>query len=237
MRILLDAHDLISMADHGRPFGLEQFGEYLRAGQHEVVLSFTNIRELAGPLATNGDFLGLRAILQSLERLPHTFVKEATIVRAEIEAGVDAFTAGCRYRPCGVFVDRWDRTLVLAPGQRPATENWLNLRLDEIVYFIYRTRPDVFAPPHQNVPKLRQLLADDRKRLKTGQAPGRAHFRNAVFRHAERHQVRLPNGREDEFAEWLYANPDCCPGTQLSHETYRALMANYGDIPEASEFF
>ena len=34
----------------------------------------------------------------------------------------------------------------------------------------------------------------------------------------------------------MYENPDRCPGLRINHETYRALMANYGDIPTGFRF-
>ena len=67
MRILPDARDLINLTEHGRPVGTEEFCNYLEAHQHQIALSFTNIRELAGPLARRGDFLQVRRWLQALE--------------------------------------------------------------------------------------------------------------------------------------------------------------------------
>jgi hypothetical protein len=46
----------------------------------------------------------------------------------------------------------------------------------------------------------------------------------------------LPTGRDDEFALWIYRDPNRCPGLRLNHEIFRALTGNYQDIPEASDF-
>jgi hypothetical protein len=188
-------------------------------------------------LARGGEFLRIRPILQSLEGLPHACLKEATIVAIEIQCAVDAFNGAMDYRGCSPYVPRWDYTLMPLPGgQQSATENWLDFRLDEMIYHINRTRPDVFAPPDHHLERLQMQLQRDRELLRVGQAPARQHFIRSIKNHAATHRISLPNGREDEFAEWVYARADRCPGLRLNHETYRALMTNYADIPEAADF-
>ncbi|MGA3326778.1 MAG: hypothetical protein ABSF45_20120 [Terriglobia bacterium] len=237
MRILLDSRDLINLAEHDRPITTQQFDAYLRARDYETVLSFTNVRELASPLASGVEFMEVRPHLLSLERLPNTYLKETTIVAIEIQAAVEAFNSGTEYRGCSPYVTRWDRTLVMLPGQeRSATDNWVNLRLDEIVFYINHASPHVFAPPAQHLATLQAVFQNDRAALRAGRAPARQHFVSSVRKHAASFGVPLPRGREDEFAEWVYTNPDRCPGLRLNHETYRALMGNYTDIPETADF-
>ena len=238
MRILLDSRDLINLLEHGRPVGVQKFEAYLRAADHQVVLTFTNVRELAGPLARGAEFMRLRPTLQSLDGLPHVCLKEATIVAIEIQRGVDAFNRGTEYEGCSPYVPRWDYILMALPGgQQSATENWLNFPLDEMIYYINRTRPDVFAPPaDHHLERLQMQLQKDRELLRAGQAPARQHFIRSVKNHAATNRISLPKGREDEFAEWVYARADRCPGLRLNHEMYRTLMANYTDIPEAADF-
>jgi hypothetical protein len=57
MRILLDSRDLIAVVERQRPITPQQADEYLRSNGHELVFTFTNIRELVAPLATGSDFL------------------------------------------------------------------------------------------------------------------------------------------------------------------------------------
>ena len=91
MCFLLDSRDVIDLVEHDRPVSVPDFNAYLRAGNHEIVLSFTNVRELAGPLAVIGDFLRVRPLLQSLEQLPHRYIREAPIIAFEIQSALDAF--------------------------------------------------------------------------------------------------------------------------------------------------
>ncbi len=237
MRILLDSRDLINLLEHGRPIGVDEVEAYLRKGNHQVVLTFTNVRELAGPLARGGEFMQLRPLLQVLERMPHACLGEVTIVAKEIQSAVDAFDTGTEYAGCSPYVARWDYTLMALPGQqRSATENWVNFPLDEMIYYINHTRPDVFAPPEHHLERLQMQLQKDRELLRAGQAPARQHFFRSIKNHAATHRISLPEGREDEFAEWVYANPNRCPGLRLNHEVYRAVMMNYTDIPETADF-
>lgn len=135
MRILPDTRDLINLTERGLPIAADVFGEYLRTRNHQIVLSFTNIRELAGPLATGADFLRIRRLLQALEAMPHTYINEVPIVGAEIQSAVQAFSSGTEYQAVSTYVTRWDRTLMMPPGQtRSEFGNLVGLRLDDIVY-------------------------------------------------------------------------------------------------------
>jgi len=168
--------------------------------------------------------------------MPHIYLKEVGIIGSEIQSAVEAFNSGTEYQSFSPYVTRWDNTLVAFPGQhRPAAEDWVNFRLDEIVYLINRARPDVFAPPEHHLPALRAQLESDREALRSGEAPARQHFIRSIKKHAATHRINLPNGRDD-FAAWVYANPNRCPGLRLNHEVYRALIANYGDTPETADF-
>jgi hypothetical protein len=237
MRILPDTRDLINLTERSIPITPEVFRQYLYGHNSEILLSFTNVRELSGPLARGGDFLRVRRLLQSLETMPHMYIKEVTIVAEEIKAAIQAFNNGVEFQNPSVHVTRWDRTLMMPPGQtRSQYDMFIGLRLDEIVYDAFRFMPQTFAPPEQHLPHLKQLLEQDRAALKQGKAPAREHFIRSVQKHATTHGITLPQGREIEFAEWIYANPNRCPGLRLNHETYRQLMGNYDDIPEVGDF-
>jgi hypothetical protein len=238
MRILLDSRDLINLVEHQSPTTVADFDAYLRAGNHQVVLCFTNVKELAGPIGAGADYAGVAPYFRSLERLPLVYVKESTIFAIEIRSAVNAFNAGVEYQDCSPYVPSWDRTLVTAPGQDEAAAENLGLRLGEVVDAISRTRPDVFAPmPAAQVEALKAILRNDRALLRNGKAPARQNFVDSLKRHAARHRVNLPNGREDEFALWLYQNPNRCPGLRLGHEMQRAILANENDVPQVGDVF
>jgi hypothetical protein len=232
---MLDSRDLINTIEHECPVSRLALETYLRDRCHLLTLTFTNVREFASPVGAGVMFLTIRPFLQALERMPHCYLKEVTIVAAELQAAVEAFSSGQEYRRPSPYVDRWDRTMTPS-GQRDIAENWINFRLDEIVYSVSRVRPDVFRPPAHHLSRLQTQLETDRAALRADRAPAGQHFRNVVRNNAATHRIALPEGREGEFADWVYQDRDICSGLQLNHETYRALMFNYGDIPEAADF-
>jgi hypothetical protein len=234
MRILLDSRDLINLVERGQPISTTEFDAYLRSNNHQIVLCFTNVKEFAGALGEGKDFLELRPLLQSLESLPHICLKESAVIAVEIGAAVAAFNASTEYQGRSPYVRRWDYTL---GGEEPVSANWVNVRIDEIVFDINRTRPDVFRPPAHHRRPFQRLFADDRVLLRAGKLPPKQHFLVSMRKHAASHHVQLPVGHEDEFAAWVYANPNRCPGLRLGHEVYRALLANYADIPETNDIF
>jgi len=236
MRILLDSRDLIDLVQYSHP-PVAEFCDYLHAGDHQIVLCFSNVRELAGPLGRGADFIEVRPFLQSLEGMPHTYLKEFAVYPIEIQSAVDAFTNGTEYECGSPYVPRWDNTLELLRGQqRGAVENLVGLRLDNIVNFVQLGNPGVFAPPEQCLAPLQQIFENDRNQLRAGRARDPQHFIDAFRRHAERGGIELPAGREDELARWVHANPNRSPGIRLHHETYRALLENYEDIPQVGDF-
>ena len=237
MNVLLDARDLIGLVERAQPVTAGEMDEFLRGHNHEFVLSFTNVRELVGTLAINGDFLRVRQWLQSLESMPHLYIQETLIPRNEIASAVEAFNSGTPYHAPDVFVRRWDYTLIPLPGgQRSEIEQLVNIRLDDIVYWIYLARPATFAPPERFLQVLQRQFEEDRRAWQAGQAPARQHFIRVVKKHSATHGIRLPAGREDELAEWIYESPDICPGLHLGYGVYRALMENVNDIPETADF-
>lgn len=237
MNVLVDARDLIDLVERGCPVSTDRMEAFLRDHNHEFVLSFTNVRELVSTLAINGDFLRVRPWLQYLERIPHLYVRETSIPSRELELAVDAFNGSSAYRDHNVFVRRWDETLMPLPGGRDSEiDQLVNIRLDDIVYWIYRTQPAVFAPLDRYLRALQMQFEADRRALQVGQAEAEEHFARVVRRHSATHRIELPAGREHEFAEWIYESPTRCPGLQLNHGIYRALMENLNDVPESADF-
>jgi hypothetical protein len=238
MHILLDSRDLIDLLEHKRPITAAKFDTYLRAGNHQIVLCFANVSELAGPIGAGVECARVEPFLQTLERMPLLYIKESTIIAIEIRTAVEAFTAGTEYPACSPYVASWDMTLGTSPIQDKAAPVNLGLRLSELVATISCLRPDVFAPPAEHhVEVIQTMFQNDRALLRGGKAPAKQNFIDSLKRHAASHRVPLPKGREDEFARWLYINPNRCPGLRLGHEVYRAILANEKDVPRAGDFF
>lgn len=236
MNLLPDASDLINLMERASPFSATTFTEYLHNHDHEIVLSFTNVRELVSTISVNRDFMRIRPWLQALEAMPHLYIQEVMIAKCEIESALRAFNGDGTYQSPQVFVRRWDGTLVRPGTDTPEIERLVGIRLDDLVYWIYQRRPQTFSPPDRHLARLRGQFEEDRQRWRAGQAPTKEHFVRIVQKHSATHGIGLPSGRDQEFAEWIYDSPDRCPGLQLSHEVYRALMENVNDIPATGDF-
>ena len=91
MRILLDGKDLINLVEHSSPVDLEDFRQTLESKGHQMVLSYTNIREFAAPIATTGETLKVRRLLNGVEALPVCYIREGFIIDDEIRAAANAF--------------------------------------------------------------------------------------------------------------------------------------------------
>ena len=172
MRILLDSRDLINVLEQKSQVSVADLDAYLCRGNHQIILCFSNIRELVSPLSDGMSYLDLRPHLQALERLRHTYMKEVGIVAIELQTAVDAFNAGTEYVSPSPYVNRWDQTLGSLPtNRRPATDYLVNVSLDNLVFWTYIGNRPAFAPPRQHLPQLRKIIEDDRVLLRAGKSP------------------------------------------------------------------
>jgi hypothetical protein len=96
----------------------------------------------------------------------------------------------------------------LPGGRRSPIEQLVNVRLDDIIYWIYQTQPAIFAPLDRYLQTLQVQFEADRRAFQAGQAPAEEHFARVVRNHSATHRIQLPGAREDEFAEWIYGQPD-----------------------------
>jgi hypothetical protein len=79
MRILLDSKDLINVLEKGRPVSIARLESALRAGNHQLVLSYVNVTELVAPLQFGREFTDIRSILVAVEDLPVVKIHQAIV--------------------------------------------------------------------------------------------------------------------------------------------------------------
>ena len=238
MRFLLDAKDLIDVAEHGRPMALSDFHNYLRSSGHEIVLTSTNVREFAAPLATDGDFLKMRGLLQSLEALPVCYMRESTILDEELRAAWRAFDSSTKYEGINPYVGRWDETLFTGEA---STRILVNFRLDEIIYRLWRRNSRILLMPWRNIAWMRPEFERQRNIPASERLSLKENFKHSVGRHLQGGLrfgiLDVPVEKVDQaaFGNWIYSNPDRCPGFRLHYNTYHELVANVRDVPKDSD--
>jgi hypothetical protein len=238
MRFLLDAKDLIDVVEHGRPIALADFDEYLRSRGHEIVLTTTNVRELAAPLATDGDFLKMRGLLQGLEALPVCYLREWAILHEELLAAWRAFEGGTRYEGINPYVGRWDETLF--PGEA-STRIFVNFRLDEIIYRLWRRNPRILLMPPRTIAWMRPEFTRQRNLPASERLSLKENFKGSVGRHLQSGRLCGAIDVSEEkidvaaFGKWIYSDPRRCPGFRLHYGVYHELLGNVGDTPKDSD--
>lgn len=233
MRILLDSKDLINVIEHGKPIDYAAFDAYLRSHNATLVLTFTNIREFVAPISENRDFPSIRPYLRQIEKLPVCYLREAPIGAEEIIAAKEAFVKGGEPKRINPYVRRWDHTISY-PGPSPV-EDFVNLRLDEIIYFLYKDNPKHFEPFRKGGVLLRNLFAADRQLPRHKRKSLADNFVESVKRWGGRWNIDYERIDVDTFGHWIYDNPTRCPGLRLGYDLFHTMLSNVGDIPKDSD--
>jgi hypothetical protein len=232
MRVLLDSKDLIDVVEHGRPISNVDFAEYLQSRNHQVVLSFTSVREFSGPLLVNGDFLHLRWLLQQIERLPICYIREGRIEHQEITTAKRCFDSKKEYESINPYVRRWDETLFLG---KSVAEILVNLRLDDIIFMIWRSDPNNLTFPTAYGERLRNQFEEERKLMPPVRKSLKRNFIDNVKRDIVAYSMFTDDKDVEAFAKWIYSDPHICPGFRLHYEAYHEVLANKKDIPLDSD--
>ena len=233
MRILLDAKDLIDVIEHGKPIPAHGLDKYLRGRNAELVLSFTNVRELVAPLTESNDFLSMRDLLRPIEALPVCYIREAPIPIEELRAALKAFCGGREPQPIQPYVKRWDETFNY-PGPSPA-QMLVGFTLDEIIFRLWRRDPRTLQHSKSQIKKLRELFEADRSLPQSARLSLEDNFVSTVAKHLKQWSVSSPEKGVEAFARWIYSNPTRCPGLRLNYDTYHELLGNIGAIPKEGD--
>ena len=245
MLIYLDTKDLINLLEHDRPRPIQEFDAILRAGLHNLAVSFSNVKELSRPLLEPGARTVVTRLLNQLEKLPLRYIREGTIIRDELSEAREAFAGGREYRAISPFVARFDEAF--SPFLRPlASAMYLTLSLAESVFTLWQLNPSWLGPPTSHgLPPIKVHLEADR--MHRGPSDAASNFAFAVANHLRDLATRkllpddleawaLTSSAEDRkcFAGWIYADPRRCPALRLSDEFYHAVRKNASYTPSDS---
>lgn len=230
MRIYIDSKDIIKLLEQSDPCTAEEFGDILRKGNHELVFSFVTIIEISEPLLHREASTNVMRLLNQIEKLPHTFIHSSCITRLELEEGFRAFSSGNEYRDISPpFVNRFD--VVVDLEGKPATKQYLNYPLAEIVWDLYNYGAlgdfDNFAS------KLKKSFEADRAikprpKLKDNYA-------KTTGLNIRQNHLKIPPEKIKSFANWVYSNPARCPSDRLGYELWHKMVRNIKDIPGDSD--
>lgn len=218
MRILLDAKDLINLIEFNHPVSVANLAVWLTQNAGTLVLSFTNVSDFVGPACNRGDFLEMRVLLQKLETLPITYIREGLIIRDELRSALMAFHTGQEPPSPNPYVSRWDETFHWE-GES-AAKVLVGLRLDDIVYM---TRGTIQGYKQHSVglrakiQRERVLPAFQRLRL-------RDIFINSISERLKAYEIDSSEIDLRAFGQWLWNAPPRCLGLRLHFEVYHQLL-------------
>jgi hypothetical protein len=219
-QVLLDASSLIDL-EHGRPLSFTELEAVLRTRHAQLVLTRTNVLEFSAAVSKTGDFLSLRRLLQQIERLPVTYLREAGITVSELREAVEAFTEHREFRRINPYVRRWDETLVLE-GSSPA-EALVNQRLDDLVHILWK-HGALSVTSRRWGRLLQDQFKADRRLPRQVRKAIRKNFPMALRRHLVQFSILFPVRKTNQLAEWIYENPTRCPGHRLAYDVRQELM-------------
>src|SRR3989338_4275216 len=227
MLVYLDARDLISVFEQGKPCDAKVFIGVLRAGGHALVLSMSNVREVSAPLVDPAATTNVMRLLNEVEEAPIRYIREGTLVRDELKKALDAFSHSREYQSVFPFVDRYDQTFELEPLP---TRLLLHHGLAETIFTLWGADRNTLRPSAGHAEHLRKQFAAERG-MKNRKSLAE-NFVDAVERHLNFHRLPLPTRGVRPFAEWIYEDPARCPSYRLSYEVYHAVLNNIGDVPK-----
>jgi len=226
MKYYLDSKDLIDILQGKASCSAHDFSQYLLAGNHELVVSSYTIVEISAPLVQPETKSNVMSLLNQLETMPIVYM-HADSRGLELKEALSAFAEKREYVPVVPFVKRFDTSLVL--NAMPPTSSFLNYSLAETVWDLYRLGE--LKGMEEFSKTMRVLIARDRNTTKPPSA--KSHF--AIVLAKQLRSDGLSCGEMESFANWIYENPNRCPGIRLSFEVWRQIVMNKTDNLQDSD--
>ncbi len=231
MLIYLDTRDLINLFERGEPISPSAFADRLASGEHKLVLSFYNIREISQPLFSGSATTVVTRVLNSIEEVPHLYIRLFELDIDELKEAARAFSAGQEYRQIQPFADRLDKSM----EREPSGPFKLLLRASaaEIVFTCFWRSPNILRQPSGTQGDFIQLLQRDRERP----VPSFREYLQSNFSKAIRWRSlgsTVPNPHA--FIDWVSQNAERCPSLRLTHELYYQLVRDKTATLDPNDF-
>lgn len=228
MKLYLDSKDLINILQKATPCTADRLEEKLLRGNHQLAVSFHTICELSVPLLSVVSKTNVMGLLNRLERMPISFIRSDTD-SLELKEALEAYSSKREYRMIDSFVDRFDQTVDL--HAKPPTGIFLNYSLAETVWDLHSY--GALQGLEEYATKMRQHITADRRLDKTPSL--KANFAKMIQLNLNLHKLSWSTVVLSEFANWIYENPNRCPGIRLGYEVWHKIVKNKTDTLEDSD--
>lgn len=229
MFIYLDSRDIINIFEKSYPCSADDFDRILTDGDHKIVYSWLNIAEISEPLLHPKAKTNVMALLNRVEKTPHTYIHSSRIPQLELSSSVKSYVSSIEYIGIDPYVQRFDYTVDL--NANPSTKDYINYPLAEIVWDLYSVGE--LGGLDRYAKNLKQTFAYDRAMQPKPSL--KKHFTTLIERNLKLHRVNGPNGDIKSFANWVYSNPARCPSQRLGYEVWHKMMKNVQDEPTPSD--
>jgi len=229
MKILLDTAHLIRILEKSDPVSASALEAALRAGNHELVLSFATVGELAAPLQHLNATTNVMRLFRALEELPLTYVADIRIDRLELQAAIAAWRQGLEPARIDPFTDRLDRALSLDGSMPPSPPG--SGSLSEIVFAMWQV--GILGGNENFLSRFRPAVHANRQ---AGLPDRVGHLIAAVDRHCDLYSISFSRADLPAFGRWLIADWRRAPSTRLQNELFRQLVANTRDAMQRGDF-
>jgi hypothetical protein len=231
MRIYLDSRDLIFLTEKQTSTEIDLFENNLRKKSARLVFSMHNIVECCPPLLQPQIQTNVMKTLNRLDRMPHLYIADANITALELKEITKAFFEEREYQTVNPFVSRFD--YVISPFRKPATSDYINYSLSEVIFDLWRVAPDVFEGYPNQSKMLHDKMELDRRR--SDYKNHRQNFPNTLNQDLLLYIIHFPKEKIDELANWIWEKPSRCPSFRLGYEVYHKLLRNLNDKVKNSD--
>lgn len=100
---------------------------------------------------------------------------------------------------------------------------------------IWKCKPEALRGWARETEQLRAIVAKDREVPQTSRINAAHNFANALRRYlwrSDSYGFTFPANRVDDLSEWIYSDPQRCPGLRLHYDLYHQMLANTQDEPK-----
>lgn len=222
--VALDSKDLIALGHDDARLAALRSG--LTAANARLVLSVPVIHEVAAPLRT-GTATGVMALCNTIEGLPHVWLRTVDLQAREVATAVRCWRAGKAYEPVAPLVPSFIDT-ILKPDDR-LRAYYQHRPLSEVLWDSYvggRPRSSSIGARYPDI------VAVNRKHISGWNESEYRKRRREAFISMIRTYVPEP---PDRFLEHVWKSPDWAPATQLQFEVFQTLLADRATKPRPSD--
>jgi len=240
--IFIDSRDLIECVERHVPCGVVRLATELRKRNTATVLSFSNLLEV---IPRKQKLSYACEFANRLERIPHVFVPHTHVSTFEFNEAVAAFKEN---RPPRHVLQTFDSygsyVCTFAPGPPPPPE-WVaevsRVSLSDHVRALLTDGESIELDEHETHRAAMQKVLDQHRSVLGSKRTNKKLLAEMVENQLAEQHLDVDNF--GAFFEWLYRDPQICPGWRLLHEVFQEFrtdstaFVSQSDVPDFTHIY